>query len=102
MPALIIGLIFAVLADLLLGDPPNQFHPVAAMGSLNSPGFSLGEQRTSDPAILLWSHFNFAWRSIVFTALVDCYNGNKEYARYGTGSGHCHTIKTDFRPAEFA
>jgi adenosylcobinamide-phosphate synthase len=34
MPAALIALATAVAIDLLLGDPPNQLHPVVAMGSL--------------------------------------------------------------------
>ena len=34
MQVALIGLAVAFIIDLLLGDPPNRFHPVVAMGSL--------------------------------------------------------------------
>lgn len=38
MPAFLIAILATVLIDHFLGDPPNRFHPVAAMGSLIRAG----------------------------------------------------------------
>ena len=47
MPAALISLSVALLLDLMLGDPPNRFHPVAVMGAFISWAEKLYKGRTS-------------------------------------------------------